>query len=176
MKSEDTRSTEARALALRRAFDQTFAEAPAEVTASTQAFLAVGVGGDNYALRLAEVAELYADKKVVPVPSQSADLLGIASFRGSLVAVYDLRILLGYPVGLPPRWLILTARDRSIGLALDQLDGYLNLPSEAVAPATAKERAPQYLSETLSASEIVRPIISITAILDAIKRRTASNK
>ncbi|MFN8449184.1 MAG: chemotaxis protein CheW [Anaerolineae bacterium] len=162
-----------RAGALRQAFDQTFAAAPGETTVTMQAFLAIGVGGDNYALRLSEIAELFADKKVVPLPSQSTDVLGIASFRGVLVAIYDLRSLLGYPnfAGASPRWLALVAPDAPVGLAFDQLDGYLDLPPEAIAQASEAERARQHLTETVSAAGVVRPVISVASILTMIERR-----
>lgn len=175
MKDEEMLQFSERAAMLRQAFDQAFAAASADSTVSTQAFLAIGVGGDNYALRLPEISELFVDKKVVPLPSQSADLLGIASFRGELVAVYDLRILLGYPAGAPPRWLVLVAEDAPVGLAFDQLDGYFDVPPEAVAPATGMEYTPQHLTETVNAGGSIRMVISVTSILNAIERRAQPN-
>lgn len=167
-------SLSTRAAALRQAFDQTFAAAPAENAAATQAFLAIQVGGDSYALRLAEVAGLFVEKKVVPLPSRSPDLLGIASFRGTLIPVYDLRLLLGYPAGAAPRWLILAAPDAPLGLAFDQLDGYLDLPSEAIA-AAGTERTRQYLAETLNTADAVLPVVSVAAIVEMIERRAAAS-
>jgi chemotaxis signal transduction protein len=160
-----------RAAALREAFDQTFAAAPSSAATPTQAFLAIGVGGDKYALRLSEVAEVVADKKAVPLPSHSPDLLGIATFRGALVTVYDLRLLLGYPAESSPRWLVRVAQDTPVCLAFDQLDGYLDVPPEAIARAAETQHARQHLSETLSANGVVRPVISIESILETIKQR-----
>jgi chemotaxis signal transduction protein len=175
MRREEMLPFSERAAMLRQAFDQGFAAAPTDTLVSTQAFLAIGVGGDNYALRLSDISELFADKKVVPLPSQSADLLGIASFRGELVAVYDLRILLGYPAGAPPRWLVLLAEDMPVGLAFDQLDGYFDLPPEAIASAKGTEPTRQHLTETVSAAGSIRPVISVTSMLDAIGRRAPPN-
>jgi purine-binding chemotaxis protein CheW len=172
MKREETTLLSERAAALREAFDQAFVAAPSGITASTQAFLAIEIGGDKYALRLSEITELVADKKAVPLPSQSPDLLGIASFRGTLVAVYDLRILLGYPAaGSSPRWLVRVAQDIPVGLAFDQLDGYLDLPPEVIAPATGTEPMRQYLPETLTADDGVRSVINIASVLETIKQR-----
>lgn len=179
MNNDEVGMLSERAAALRRSFDQAFAAAPAsDDAAATQAFLAIGVGGDNYALRLSEISELFADKKVIPLPSQAADLLGIASFRGVLVAVYDLRILLGYPAGAPPRWLALVADDMNMpfGLAFDQLDGYLDVLPEAVAPAQATEHTRQHLAETVTAAGSGRPVVSVSSILETIRQRTQSNR
>jgi chemotaxis signal transduction protein len=172
MIDEGNAALDTRAAALRQAFDQTFAAPPTRGTeAERLAFLAIGVGGDHYALRLAEVAELFADKRVVPLPSQSPDLLGIASFRGALVAVYDLRLLLGYPAAAPPRWLVLAAQDAAVGLAFDQLDGYIDAALDALAPMVGTERARPHLAETLRDADLIRPVIRAASILDMIGRR-----
>ena len=162
-----------RAAALRQAFDQTFATAPDGAAASSHAFLAVGIGGDNYALRLSDVTELHVDKKVVPLSSYSPDLLGIASFRGILIPIYDLSLLLGYGASVRARWLVLTKHNLSIGLAFDRLDGYLNLASEAVVPATETRR--KYLVEAVSAAGIARPVIDVVSIVKTVKAQVQSS-
>ncbi len=174
MTNDETTSLSELAASLRQNFDQAFAQAPAGAGAPTQAFLAIQIGGDSYALRLRDVSGLFADKKIVPLPSQSPDLLGIASFRGALIPVYDLRILLGYPAGAAPRWLVLVAQAAPISLAFDQLDGYLDLLPEAIAPAAGAEQKRQYLAETLNAAGVIRPVVSVTSIVETIRRRTQS--
>lgn len=162
-----------RAAALRQSFDQSFAEAPGGVAAPSHAFLAVGIGGDNYALRLSDVSELYVDKKVIPLPSHSPDLLGIASFRGALVPIYDLRLLLGYSAGAWPRWLVLTKYDLSIGLAFDRLDGYLTLTAEAIVPAAEARR--KYLTEAVSVAGLARPVVDVVSIVNTVKAQVQSS-
>lgn len=162
-----------RAAELRRLFDQSFAEAPGSAAESRHAFLAVGVGGDNYALRLSDVSELYVDKKVVPLPSHSPDLLGIASFRGVLIPIFDLRLLLGYGAGAWPRWLVLTKLDLSIGLAFDRLDGYLTVASEAV--VTAAETRRKHLAEAVSADGLVRPVINVPSIIKTVQAQVQAS-
>lgn len=173
MKSEETLFAE-RITALRSAFDQAFAAAPSGASVRTTAFLAMTAGGDPYALRLAEISGLFVDKKVVPLPSKSPDLLGLASFRGALVPVFDLRILLGYPAGTSPRWLVLVAPKSPVGLAFDHLDGYLDLTHEAIAQREkGTEHRRPFLAETLSAAGVVRPVISVASIIETIKQRTS---
>jgi chemotaxis signal transduction protein len=162
-----------RAAALRQSFDQAFAQAPAGAAASSQAFLAVGIGGDDYALRLSDVTELYVDKKVVPLSSHSPDLLGIASFRGVLVPIFDLRLLLGYSASAWPRWLVLTQLDLSVGLAFDRLDGYLTVTSDAVVPAAETRR--KHLAEAVSADGLARPVIDVASIVNSIGAQLQSS-
>jgi hypothetical protein len=85
------------AAALRREFDQSFAQPPATELARVENFLAVRIGGDAYAMRVAEIAGLYADKRIVPLPSPLPSLLGTVGFRGQIAPVYDLAMLFGYP-------------------------------------------------------------------------------
>lgn len=162
-----------RAAELRRAFDRGFAEAPGGEKVPTEAFLAIGAANDNYALRLAEISGLFVDKKVTSLPSGSPDLLGLASFRGALVPVYDLRALLGYPAGPVPRWLVLMAPQTPVGLAFDRFDGYLDIPLEAVAPASRADRARPYVNEILRVADSVRTIIHLPSVLEAITNRAS---
>lgn len=177
MNHDESQLFSERAATLRQTFDQAFASAPGDGVVATQAFLAIGVGGDSYALRLSEISELFADKKVIPLPSQAPDLLGIASFRGVLVAVYDLRLLLGYPAGTAPRWLALVAEDMNmpVGLAFDQLDGYLDLPPDAIAPVKETEDTRQHLAETVTAAGIGRPVVRVASIIETIQQRAQPN-
>lgn len=163
-----------RALQLRRAFDHSFAEAPAGASAPTEAFLAIAAGNDSYALRLADISGLYVDKKVTHLPSNASDLLGLSSFRGALVPVYDLRILLGYPAGPPPRWLVLIAPETPIGLAFDQFDGHLRLPRDAIAHEGGKQDGRQHIAESLRTNGQVRSIVSVASIIESIKKRAQS--
>ena len=162
-----------RATELRQAFDRGFAEAPSSASAPTEAFLAISAGGDNYALRLTEISGLYVDKRITPLPSESSDLLGLASFRGALVPVYDLRVLLGYPAGSLPRWLVLVAPRTPIGLAFDCFDGYLDIPLEAVTPESRPDMTRPYVKEIVRIADSVRTIVHLPFVLEAITNRAA---
>lgn len=156
---------------MRLAFDQTFAVMPGDTSEDTERFLAVELGGDYYVLRLMEISGLFADKQVVPLPSHAPDLLGIASFRGVLVPVYDLRALLGYPAGPLPRWLAVVAAEPSVALAFDHFDGYVDLPSDAVAQEVAPDKLRQHVARTIRHDNLVRSIIDTTSIVKAISQR-----
>lgn len=164
-----------RAAELRRAFDQSFADAPSGGNVPTEAFLAIGVGSDNYALRLADISGLHADKKVTPLPSDVPDLLGVASFRGVLVPVYDLRVLLGYAAGPPPRWLVLVMPQTPVALAFDRFDGHLRLPPDAIAQEEKLQDGRQHIAESLRTDGPVRSIVSVTSMIESIKKRTQSS-
>jgi purine-binding chemotaxis protein CheW len=169
--SEDRRSSLEHAPELRRAFDRSFAEPPAGEVAPAEGFLAVQVGGDAYALRLREVIGLFKDRRVIPLPSPLPGLLGIAGFRGSVVPVYDLRSLLGYrQAEESPRWLVLTSPSDLVGLGFDAFEGQLSARREDVA-AASRGVARAYVSQAVRGSGLVRPIVDVASVVEAIRSR-----
>jgi chemotaxis signal transduction protein len=110
---------------LRKAFDQSFAEAPDPGATQTEDFLAIRVAGDPYALRLKELSGLTSARAIVPLPSRRADLLGVSGVRGSLVSVYSMAALLGYgSIAAPTPWLALCRADNLVAFAFELLDGF----------------------------------------------------
>lgn len=159
-----------RAEELRQAFDRSFAEAVTE-EAPLEDFLAIGVGTDPYAIRLAEISALLADKPITRLPSPVPELLGIAGFRGAIVPVYDLRALLGYSVASPPRWVTIIA-GTPVALAFDAFDGHLRLPRESRVPEGRVEPTRQHVREVLRAAGVVRPIVHLASVVETIKWQT----
>jgi chemotaxis signal transduction protein len=120
-----------RAAALRREFDGAFARAALLGERDSVELLAVRVCADAHAIRLTDISGLYADRRITPVPGPLPELLGVVGLRGSVVPVYDLRLLLGHTPAAPPRWLVLAAAGE-VGLAFDQLDGHVVAPRESI--------------------------------------------
>lgn len=159
---------------LRRAFDGTFAEAPSPDSGDLAGFLGVHVGGDAYACALDAIVGLFADKKVVPMPSVVPELLGIAGIRGAIVPVYSLRGLLGYPVEREcPRWLALARSDDPVGLAFEQFAGYLQIRPSDFVPAPRTEGTAAHIRGTLRAEQTAYAVLSIPAILETLGKGRA---
>lgn len=154
-----------RAAMLRRAFDRSFAEAPSARSTLVEDLLAIRIGSNAYAVRLAEITGLFADKQVTPVPSPVPELLGIVGFRGAVTPVYDLRALLGHRGSGVPRWIVVAAA-LPVGLAFDHFEGHLRVPRDAIA-ATAGE--PGARGEVVR-GDPTRPIVAIPALLDTLAR------
>jgi purine-binding chemotaxis protein CheW len=168
MNTSQTMNT--RATELRDAFDQAFAQPASHAPDAIDALLTIAVAGDQYALRLTEVAGMFADKKITWLPSAMTELRGIAGFRGMVLPVYDLSMLLGYPRAAEPRWLVVTA-GTPVGLAFDGFTGYVNAQSTAIAPEATVYARERHIREVFQ-SEIVRPIIHLPSVLDTIRNRS----
>ena len=163
-----------RAQSLREAFDRGFSEAASQAAASPASrFLGLRIAGDPFALRMTDVARLHTDGTVVPIPSPSPTLLGIASVRGSLVAVHDLHVVLGYPAGGARRFWVLVRRDHPVGFAFDGLDGQFE--ADSTSPIEAAGGTARYIRGASRSGASIRPIVDVASILEALARMTREN-
>src|SRR6202023_3988958 len=101
-----------------------FAEPVRPDTTLKEDLLAVRIGTQLFAIRLSEITGLFAGKKVTPVPGGHPALCGIAGFRGAILPVYDLQILLGHCGTATPRWLVIAAA-APVALAFAVFEGQL---------------------------------------------------
>jgi chemotaxis signal transduction protein len=158
-----------RALEMRTAFDRSFADPPQSEQVPLQDFLAIRVGTDPYAIRLADISGLFADRPITSLSSADPAFLGIAGLRGAVVPVYDLGAFLGYPPGEARRWLLLIG-GAALALAFEAFEGHLRLPQAALAAELGQTRSRVYIQEILHAAGSVRPIVQLAAIFQAIEQ------
>lgn len=166
----------AKAAELKRMFDQTFADPPPPDAGPTVDFLTVGIGGDPWAIRLSEIAGVFSDRRITPLPGSITGLVGLTAVRAALVPVYDLRALLGYSGGTLPRWLLMAA-GTPVVLAFDRFDGHVRVARTAVSAGSAAGAAAQSTlsREVVRAGGFARPIIRLAAVLDGIASRVHHN-
>lgn len=165
-----------RAAELRREFDRAFAHPPLARIEEAESFLAVRLGGQPYAVRLTEVAEIFKDREVVRMPGPRSEFLGLAGLRGGIVPVYSLPILLGYPPSsAPARWLLLAAPDRSVAFAVEEFEGHLRVDRAEITPATGNAMTAR-LGEHAYVAEGTRPIISLSSFTEVFKQRAGVNR
>ncbi|HEX3953045.1 MAG TPA: chemotaxis protein CheW [Stellaceae bacterium] len=159
-----------RATALREAFDRGFAEAYPPDPPVAEDLLAIRVGAAPYVLRLAEIAGLFADRKITPLPGNIPTLRGIAGFRGTILPVYDLHALLGHPPVETLRWLV-TAKDGLVAFGFGALDGHLRLPRTDIVPRTVGQDQQQHIYEYARTDDAVCPVVHLGSVLDEIRKQ-----
>lgn len=162
-----------RLAALRQQFDTSFAEPRITSAAPQHKLLAIQLGAGRFALRLEETAGIHACPKVVPLPAATNGLLGIVGVRGRLLAVYRLATLLGVDPGSAPlRWLVVARTDDQLAFAVDSIEAYLHVGEAELYPRTAHV-APgdEFYRELLSFDSSLRPVISISALVAAIRKQ-----
>jgi len=160
---------------LRREFDGAFARAVRETADDSEDLLAVRVGGSPYALRVAELGGVSAGRRITPVPSSHAGLLGLVGIRGSLVPVFDLaRLLDEQQAGEVPRWIAWSQGDSPVGLAFATVEGHLRVPASALELGAAAERT---LVEKLVRVEAgLRPVVSVGNVVKWLEGRARSER
>jgi chemotaxis signal transduction protein len=155
------------AVELRRAFDAAFAQPPPAVDAVAEDLLGLGLAGDSYAVRLSEIAGLFKDRHVTMLPSPRPDFLGVAGVQGSIVPIYDLQSVLGYPPTTNPRWLLLILTPEPLGLAFDAFEGQFRVPRELIAAASAGRV--RHVSKAVRTADLLRHVIDVASVVEAVK-------
>jgi purine-binding chemotaxis protein CheW len=155
-----------RATALRREFDRSFIEPPRVDVGTKEDLLAVRLGAQDFAIRLLEIAGLFADKKITPVPSANAAMLGIAGFRGAIVPVYDLQNLLGLAASRTSRWLVIAA-GAPVAFSFEAFEGWLRVLPHAIMPQKSQKKH-SFTRDFVRTDNVLRPIVQLSSVLDAL--------
>jgi purine-binding chemotaxis protein CheW len=152
--------------ALKRDFDRAFAAPARTVQEAYEDALAIRVGGEAYAIRLADVAALGARPAPVPLPSRRPECLGLVSQGGSLAALYSLAALLGLGASTP-RWMVLLKGGTGLALGFEGYEGYARIPLSEIAPLAdgAKRR---HVTRAAGRGAVTRLIIDIPSILNEL--------
>jgi purine-binding chemotaxis protein CheW len=122
----------------------TFGHGPAPVEPLGEAgpealdeYLTFALGGEEYAVPVADVREVMRAPTVTEVPRAPAHILGVITVRGEVVAVMDARSRLGLGKGdaaSAGRIVIVDAGLGSVGLLVDAVRNVVRLPRGAVEP------------------------------------------
>ena len=161
-----------RAPALRRAFDATFALSIEEAPAAGDDFLSIRLGGDFYALRLTEVAGIFADRKITSLPTGVTELTGLAGFRGAMVPVYDLAALMHYPPAGAARWMAIAAT-APVGFTFDRFEGHVRCPSGSIASAL-NSQVREHVRDVVHGADRGHFVIDLPSVIAAIRARAGA--
>lgn len=99
-------------------------------------FLSFLLAGEAYAVPLASVLEIVVPPPLTEVPRAPKAILGVASVRGRLLTVVDLRVVLGVEgESSPNKGRLLLGRgpeDELMAARVDEVDQVLRLPEDQV--------------------------------------------
>ena len=177
MTAVDRRAADHRARELREAFDGAFALPARTPDRDLVSFLVVRVGGERYALPVAELRGVQVDRRIVRLPRNPVGLMGVAGVRGQIVPVYALATLLGLR-GVDPssNWLALAAAREPFALAFDEVEGYLQAPRSSVHAAEGDDASTRRLCELVRDGDAIRPVVSPLRIVAALRERPSPRR
>ena len=143
----------------------------AAIDDSRESVLMIQAGGDSYAVRLAQIAAVFADKRVMWLPGSVRELLGVVAVRGAILPVYDLAALLGYPPAPATlRWFF-TVASAPVAVAFDRFEGHRRIAREAPSAARAAPHA-GHVSDVIGIDGLSMPVIDLLSVVEAIATRS----
>lgn len=150
---------------LRHGFDQTFAQAIDTSMPVMADVLLIRLGGQLHALRLGEVMHLHSVAGVTSVQGPLPELLGVEGFRGDVLPVYDLRLIMGTQASSPAQWCVV-ARHMPVALAFDGFERHLRCPADTLSVNADTGVAMQrHLDGWLRTPQGTWPIVDVAAVL-----------
>jgi purine-binding chemotaxis protein CheW len=154
-----------RAEELREAFDHSFAVARMAAATDPIDLLAIDLGGDRHAVRLADITGAFVDRAITRVPSDAVTLVGIAGFRGAIVPVFDLALVLGYAAIAAPRWLLVADQ---LALAVGGFAGRSRVAPSAF--AVSDDSTPRtHVREVVQLGTTIMPVVDVASVIATIR-------
>ncbi len=168
-------SASAELQAMRSEFDLGFARAAQTQAAAVQNFLGIRLAGDAFAIRAGDIAGLYVDRRIMPIPTDVSTLLGVVGFRSLIVPVFDLAALLGYTRTASPRWIMLFRTGEPVALAFEHFEthfsaGMNNIVGAPQLPAAMPDSARAHLFDAVRTDAAIRPIIHMQSLLEPLQQ------
>src|SRR6202043_157816 len=114
--------------------------APAVPPERPESWVTFELAGELYALPVARIQEIRRARGITRVPHAPPPVRGIANLRGKVLVVVDLRLRLGLPPAVADgrsRILVVSSRQRSLGLLVDAAHQVLGLLPSRIEPPPA---------------------------------------
>jgi chemotaxis signal transduction protein len=115
-------------------------EGAAEAVVALTETVVVRLAGTRYAVDMNAVAEVGRPPHVTRVPGVPSWIAGVANWRGRVLPVLDLRILLGAPtpeLGVGGRILVLTREGVTLAFLAERVEGVVSLEMDGLEPVLA---------------------------------------
>ncbi len=113
---------------------------PTDARADAPEAVVVRFGGSRYGVPMSDVAEVVSVPRVTRVPGTPDWLTGVVNWRGRVLAVLDLRPVIGHeqsPLPSSARVVVVSADGVEAGLLVEAVSGLLSSDAGAVEPIPA---------------------------------------
>jgi purine-binding chemotaxis protein CheW len=100
--------------------------------------LSFRLGGEEYAVPVADVREVLKIIQLTTVPNTPDYILGVMSLRGTMLPIIDLCRRFGLPAGVQDeksRIVVVSSADEEVGLLVDRVTGVFSILPDEIKPA-----------------------------------------
>lgn len=129
---------------------------------SSDRYLRIVVGNEDFALPLLTVREVIAVPQITSVPYSPPHFKGIMNVRGQIISVIDLRTKLGLKSTdkAEPTIVICHIQGSTVGLIVDRVESVMKLSSERLLapPAGLQSQAKQAITHIFEDTERGEPV------------------
>ena len=140
--------------------------------ASRREYLTFGLAHEHYAIDILCVREIRALTPVTRIASSAPCMKGIFDLRGTIVPVFDMRVLLGLPEagGGAPVVIILDLDGRPAGIVVDVVSQVVALTDDDVKPlpGAGHEAAGAYIRGVSSLHDCMLVVLEIARLMEGI--------
>lgn len=142
-------------------------------------FVSFRVDDQEFAIDIISVREIKGWTETTTLPNQQEYLLGVLNLRGTIVPIYDLRCRFGMGLTTATRShvvIIVSVRDRTIGLLVDAVSDILTVNSSEIRPVPEMDRSirTDYLSGLISVGESMVVLLSLETLFSPQSLNEAS--
>ena len=137
----------------------------ADADAERESVVLFELGPQTYAVRVEQVRRVVPPSEPVRLPGAPAQVLGVITLRGAIVAVIDPKVLLGLPpvaAGRRTRVLVTDVGASTTGLLVDSVRDVVDVAPDAFAPA------PVAANHTRGVAGVVQVGTRAIVLLDAV--------
>ncbi|MBE7467435.1 MAG: chemotaxis protein CheW [Planctomycetes bacterium] len=170
--SDSSRNEFDRVAEMRRAFDEAFMVEPSLADEAQDRLLTLRICGDRFAVHMTQVGGIARCPRVEPLPSRVPALLGLTGLRGELTPIYALSLLLGYASPETPRWILLSRRTPTTGLAIEDFGGCIPVGKGAFVEIE-RPQGPWRMGSCVRVQETLHAMIDLEAVFQALTSEEA---
>ena len=133
--------------------------------------LLIKAGDQTYALPLLKIQEIRGWSPVSPLPDTDTSCLGVLNLRGSVLPVFDARLILGKPTPEPTAQnviVVATVQNKPVGMLVDSVSDIVPIDGDTVARPEHDENWSSRLVEGVATvDERLIPLLSLETITGA---------
>jgi purine-binding chemotaxis protein CheW len=137
----------------------------------------ISLSGELFAIDLRNIREVFEVESITPVPGMPKALAGVANLGGTIIALADLRPMMGLPIiGPSPRFgVVIRHGIHQMGLLVDQVPEIRTVRADEfiAAPDSGSHRSRPFVSAILKTQERMSGVVEVPTLLAYVETESS---